>query len=208
MIARLVEDVYAIARGRVQVWLLRRAISQTKSLRYDQLVAKYARLRRAHDRQQRAVRDLGDHLQRRDEKIKRLRDEYSALQARQTESKEAIIRSERLAMFKRLQVLLTQLPSLRAAEAQGTQLSGRDVLSVLYPLDEMLRDVGFEVIGGAVGAEVPYNPLHHNPVGRGARSVAPEDLVRVRYVGYVYDGEIVSKAEVTLVSHKEPASSN
>jgi molecular chaperone GrpE (heat shock protein) len=208
MIARLVESVAAIVSGRLQVWRLRRELFRTKSLRYDQLAARYAGLLRAQERQKRVARDLYDQLQRRDEKIKRLRDEYTALQARQIESREDIVRDERLAMFRRLQVLVTQIPSLRAAQDQGAQLSGSEVLSMLYPLEEMLRDVGFEAIGGEVGAEVPYDPLCHKPVGRGARSVTPEDIVRVRYVGYAYDGAVVSKAEVTLVSHKEPTSSH
>jgi molecular chaperone GrpE (heat shock protein) len=204
MIARL----YAIIRGRIQVWQLRRELFRAKSLHYDQLAARYAGLLRAQERQQRAAHDLSEHLRRRDEKIKRLRDEYAALQARQVESRESVVRDERLAVFKRLQALVTQIPSLRAAQDRGDQLSGRDILSMLHPLEEMLRDVGFEVIGGEVGTEVPYNPLCHKPVGRGARSVTPEDIVRVRYVGYTYEGEIVSKAEVTLVSRKEPATSN
>jgi molecular chaperone GrpE (heat shock protein) len=205
MIARLVEDVYSIIVGRIQVWQLWREVSRTKAMHYDRLAAKYAELLRAYDRQGRAMRDLTDQLQRRDEKIKRMREEYAGLQARQVGSKEDIVRDERLAMFKRLQALVTQLPSLRATGEQGRPPSGQDVLNMLHPLDEMLRDVGFEVIGGAVGEELPYDPLHHKPVGRGARSVAPGDVVRVRFVGYAYQGEVVSKAEVTLVSQKQPS---
>jgi molecular chaperone GrpE (heat shock protein) len=204
MIARLVESVYSIIVGRIRLWQLRREVSRTKALRFDWLAAKYAELLRAYDRQGRAMRDLTEQLQRRDEKIKRMREEYAGLQARQVESRETVIRDERLAMFKRLQALVTQLPSLRAAGDQGTPPSGQDVLNMLHPLDEMLRDEGFEVIGGEVGEELPYDPLRHKPVGRGARSVAPGDVVRVRFVGYAYQGEIVSKAEVTLVSQTQP----
>jgi molecular chaperone GrpE (heat shock protein) len=204
MIARLVEDVYSIIAGRIQVWQLRREVVRAKSMGYDRLAAKYAELLRVYGRQKQAVRDLTEQLQRRDEKIKRMRDEYAGLKARQVGSKEDIVRDERLAMFKRLQALVTQLPSLRAAGEQGTPPSGQDVLNMLYPLDEMLRDVGFEVIGGEVGEELPYDPLRHKPVGRGARSVTPGDVVRVRFVGYAYQGEIVSKAEVTLVSQQQP----
>jgi molecular chaperone GrpE (heat shock protein) len=204
MIARLVESVYSIIFGRIQVWQLRREVSRTKATRYDWLAAKYAELVRVHDRQRQTIRDLTNKLQRRDEKIKRMRDEYAGLQARHAGSTEDIVRYERLAMFKRLQALVTQLPSLRAASEQGTPPSGQDVLNMLHPLDEMLCDVGFDVIGGEVGEELPYDPLCHKPVGRGARSVAPGDVVRVRFVGYAYQGEIVSKAEVTLVSQKQP----
>lgn len=205
MLEEFLAGLVQLLRDRVAVFRLQREIDRLKLRNYDLLVDNLHGLRRALGTQRRAADELAAQLEQRSAQISELRKEYAALEARQNHMGASSVRDERLALFKRLQPVATQLPTLRAALADGANLSPRDVLDLLTPLDEMLRDLGFEQIGEA-GTEVPYDPRKHRAVGRGARSIAPEAPVRVRYVGYVYDGEIVCKAEVTLAQQSEAIS--
>jgi molecular chaperone GrpE (heat shock protein) len=179
--------------------MIRRFLTRLRD--YD-LVADNARgLRRALDTQNRAVEDLHRQLEARDAQIERVRDEYAALEKRHADVEAASVDAERVALFKRLQPIATQLPTLRAALDEGADVSGRDVVDLLSPLEEALRDLGFVHIGEA-GKQVAYDPKRHKAVGRGADSLESGDLVRVRYVGYLYGGKVVCKAEVTPVKQE------
>jgi molecular chaperone GrpE (heat shock protein) len=165
---------------------------------YDLLEDNARGLRRALETQERVGEDLRAQLEERDTRIEKLRGEYAALQERQAQRGEESAHAERLALFKRLRPIATQLPTLRAAINDGADITAHDVIDLLSPLDQTLHDLGFEVIGEA-GAQVSYDPQRHKAVGREAHSVAPGDTVRVRYVGYLYDDKVVCKAEVTQV---------
>lgn len=197
-IEQLVLDLTQIARDWLTSIRLRREINRLKAQNFDLLADNVRGLRRVLDTNQRVQQDLFTQIKERDAQIARLRQEYTALEERLARTAEETAQAERLALFRRLQPIVTQLPAMQAAVAQGADISTRDVLDLLAPLDEMLRDLGFEVIGQA-GEEVNYDPQRHNPVGRGARSVTPDDRVRVRYVGYLYQGRVICKAQVTRV---------
>ena len=194
MISRLwrsLREWLAIRRLRVEV-------TRWKARNYDLCAETVQGLRRALDTQQRAQDDLRRQLAARDEQIERLRAEYAALEARLHRAEAESAQTGRLALFRDLQPVLVQLPTMRAAVAQGADLTARDVLDMLAPLDQLIADLGFECIGEA-GGETSYDPRLHRVVGRGADEVAAGDRVRVRYVGYRLGGEIVAKAEVTRV---------
>ncbi len=197
-VRHLVVAFLQLARDRVAIWRLRREIERLKLREYDLMVENMRGLRRALETQQRAQQDLARQIDARDAQIAKLREEYTALEARLSQSSLEAMRGERLVLFKRIQSVVTQLPTLRAAVEAGADLSARDVLDLMAPLSQALSDLGFEVIGEA-GAEVRYDPRHHSAVGRGARSVAPDDRVRIRYVGFLYNGDVVCKAQVTRV---------
>ena len=205
VIGKLLRSVFHALRDRLAILRLRQEVNRLRLAHYDRLVDSVRGLRRVIETQKRAIEDLHRQLEARDASIEKLRAEYAALQARRGESRSDIIRAERLAVFRRMQEVVTQLPTLRAAVEEGADLSARDVLGLLAPLEQVWRDLGFEVIGEA-GQIVPYDPKLHRPVGREARSVNPDDAVRVRYVGYTYNGEIVCKAEVTRVEQEERVS--
>jgi molecular chaperone GrpE (heat shock protein) len=189
---------------RIQVLRLRQKIAQIKLRNYDLLSENVVGLRRALETQQRQVEDLQSQLEQHIAHIESLRGEYSALQLRQAESGSTTANDERLSLFRRLQMIATQLPTMRAALESGADLKAHDVIEMLRPFDQMLMDLGFEQIGDA-GQEADYNPTRHKAVGRGASSINPEDKVRVRYVGYLYQGDVVCKAEVTLLNQPEAA---
>jgi molecular chaperone GrpE (heat shock protein) len=135
-------------------------------------------------------------IEARDKRIEKLQSEYKALQARKSSDVQASTDDERLALFKKLEPLATQLPTLHQSVKEGAEVSAGDVLELLAPLDELLADLGFTQIGEA-GAESSFDPTHHRAVGKGARSVKPGDRVATRYVGYLHEDKVVVKAQVT-----------
>lgn len=194
-----------VLRDRLAIMGLRRELNRLKLRHYDQVVDNLHGLRRALETQQRAVDELNRQIVEREGQIAKLREEYSSLEARLVSTGNTLVQEERLALFRRLQAIATQFPTLRAALADGADISARDIVELLKPLDEALRDLGFEMIGEA-GAEVPYDPRRHRLVGRGAKSGTIEMRVRIRYVGYTYGEDIVCKAEVTLAQQSEAIS--
>lgn len=153
-------------------------------------------LRRALATQQRAVEDLRQQVEERDRQAERMRAEYAALEMRLQQAKAEGAQAAQLEWFRQLQPVLVHLPTLRAAAGQGADITARDVLGLLAPLDELLDDHGFVRIGEA-GAEISFAPRLHRPVGQGAANIQPGETVRVRYVGYCWQEDVLVKAEVT-----------
>ena len=201
-IERLLAKVAQIIRDRVAIIVMSVEISRLKLQNYDRLAQTVEGLRRALDTQKRAADDLHHQLADREAQIKKMQNEYVALQQQRSQSEATSLAAERLDVFKRLQSIAVQLPTLRSAIGDGADIAAQDVLNLLAPFEQMLRDFGFEVIGEA-GSQVDYNPTRHRPVGQGARSVTVNDKVRVRYVGYLYEEQVVCKAEVVRVEQPE-----
>lgn len=176
---------------------LRGEVARWRARSYDECVETVRGLRRVLATQERVGGDLRRQLAARDVQIAGLRAEYAALQARLAGAESATAKSERLALFRQLQPVLVQLPTVRAAVESGADLTARDVLELLAPLDQLVADLGLACIGEA-GDETAYDARLHRAVGRGAGSAQPGDRVRVRYVGYELDGEVIARAEVTL----------
>lgn len=185
-------------RDRLVVFQLSQEVARAKAAQYDLLSENIVGLRRAIETQQRAADELQAQLAGRDSQIAELRAEYGALEGRQASAQSSSVREERIALFRHLQPIATQLPTLRAAVEVGADLTARDILDLLRPLDQMLGDLGFERIGQA-GEETSFDPRLHRAVGTGAGDVRADAPVRVRYVGYQYGNEVVAKAEVTPI---------
>lgn len=196
--ARLIAE----ARDRLAIRRLRQEIVRIKARNYDLLAENVVGLRRAIDTQKRQVDELERQLVERDTQIVQLRQEYASLGARQSSSESTSQKDARLDIFRRLQGIATHLPTMRAALQEGADLRAQDVMDVLRPLDQMLADLGFEMIGEA-GHETVYDPTRHRAVGQGAANISAQDPVRVRYVGYLYGGEVICKAEVTPIKQAE-----
>ncbi|MGF1505332.1 MAG: hypothetical protein ACFB51_09450 [Anaerolineae bacterium] len=186
----------------IRILQLRQKVNTRKAEQYDHLAEPVIGLRRALATQERAADDLRAQTVEREQQIERLREEYAALQSRGSETAAESERAQNLAFFRTIQPVVTQLPTIRAAVESGADISAKDVLDLLAPLDEALQSLGFERIGEA-GQELPSNPKRHRAVGRGSHSIAPDDPVRVRYVGYLYQAEVVCKAQVTRVQTAE-----
>lgn len=198
----LASSLAELFRDRLALVRLRGQITRLKAQNYDLLAENVLGLRRALETQQRQVEELQRQLDDRDQQNLGLRAEYAALENRRSTEGSVSVRDERLMIFHSLQGILTQIPTMRVAIEEGADLRAQDLFDVLRPLDQLFRDLGFEQIGEA-GKEIRFDPTRHKPVGRGAQSIGPDDCVRVRYVGYLFEGEIACKAEVTLVDKKE-----
>jgi molecular chaperone GrpE (heat shock protein) len=184
---------------------LRYLVRREKAVRYDQLSDNIVGLRQVIDTQDRVLEDLMQQLSARDTEIATLREEYARLVADQALRTAASNKSDRLAFFARVKPLAIQLPTIRAAMESGAELSTQNVLDVLAPFEEILCELGFEPIGRA-GEICVYDPQRHKAVGQAAQAMTTEQPVRVRYVGYSYEGEVVEKAEVARIAKSEPVS--
>lgn len=178
---------------------LRREVTRWRARSYEDCVETVQGLRRAMETQRRVQGDLRQQLAVRDVQAANLRAEYAALQNHLASAESATAKTERLALFRQLQPVLVQLPTMRAAVESGADLTARDVLELLAPLDQLVEDLGLACIGEA-GQETTYDPRLHRAVGRGAGSTQPGDRVGVRYVGFGLDGEVIAKAEVTRLA--------
>ena len=189
--AVVVEDALAIAQLNLEV-------GYHKLADYDRLARSVTGLRNVVATLERNADDLSAQIERRDKRIAKLENEYQALKAREGSDMQASASDQRLTLYKKVQPLATQLPTLRQSIEEGSEVSVDDVIALLAPLNEALADMGFEAIGKP-GGETKFDPTHHRAVGKGARSVAPGDRVKVRYVGYRHEDKVVTKAQVTAI---------
>jgi hypothetical protein len=86
-----------------------------------------------------------------------------------------------------------QLPTAAAAATENPELSAVNLLPLLAPVSELLKNWGIETIA-AVGEEVPYNPQWHELMEGAAE---PGNSVKVRYIGYRQGEKLLYRARVS-----------
>jgi transcriptional regulator with XRE-family HTH domain len=118
------------------------------------------------------------------------REEYDRLARRLAEAEVAQAELWNRRFFTALETFLVQWPTVRAAAERNPDLSATTVLDLLLPLEEFLREAGFEAIGSP-GDQTHFDPTVHQGVG-----LVPGQPVRVRTVGYRYRGELLVRARV------------
>lgn len=123
-----------------------------------------------------------------------LRRAYAALEQDVAARIEASTDDQKRLLYQLLEPLLTQLPVVRRAIAQGLPVEAADVVALLAPLDEALARLGITPIG-EVGADVAFDPALHQ-----ANGTAPEagTAVTVKHVGYKLDTRLLRKARVAI----------
>lgn len=198
----LVKMARNILRDRMEIIRLRYRIFYLKIFTYDQIVSSNRALRAALATMDQEIDDVRTQLANRDTTIEDLKTEFAQLSEQKSRAEAVGREIERLTWFKRLQEPATQLPSVRAALDGGAPLTASDVMGLMRPLLEVLEDLGFEQIGRA-GSQASYDPTRHHAVGRGAKTLNPDDNVRVRYIGYLFQGKVLAKAEVTRADSEE-----
>jgi molecular chaperone GrpE (heat shock protein) len=82
-------------------------------------------------------------------------------------------------------------------EVEGKPVQTKDVLAVARRLARVLEDEGL-TLEGNVGATVPFDPNHHEPLG-GDTALTSGQAIVVRFVGAAYRGKILRKAGVEKV---------
>lgn len=169
---------------------------------YDLLESNISGLRNALETQQRALDDAHQRLTANEEKARKLQQEYAQLQGKATQAASNDNEALLIDLFRRLQPVAVQLPTVRASIGGGAQVSGRDVLGLVAPIEAMLRDLGFETIG-EVNQNVSFDPRLHQSTGQ--QSPSHGETVRVRYVGYRFKDQILCRAEVARDIQTETA---
>jgi len=118
------------------------------------------------------------------------REEYDRLARRLAEAEVAQAELWNRRFFAALETFLVQWPTVRAAAERNPDLSATTVLDLLLPLEEFLREAGFEAIG------TPGDQTHFDPTVHQGAGLVPGQPVRVRTVGYRYRGELLVRARV------------
>lgn len=99
----------------------------------------------------------------------------------------------RAATFERLQTLLSNYPSINKMVELKPELPAKDLISVFAPLDNLLKEWGYETIG-TPWEQVTYNPQIHQP---DASDIVEGELVYIHFVGYQHQGKILFPAKVS-----------
>ena len=124
-----------------------------------------------------------------------LQQEYDRLQQQLVQQRQTLWQEFQQASVQTLESLLLQLPTAAYAAQQNPQAPAIKLLPLLRPLDRLLADWGIESIA-AVGAEIPYDPQHHQLMAGTAQA---SDQVRVRYTGYRQGDRLLYRAKVSPI---------
>jgi molecular chaperone GrpE (heat shock protein)/DNA-binding Xre family transcriptional regulator len=125
-----------------------------------------------------------------------LQQEYQRLQTQLDQQRQALQQEFQQASLQILESWLLQFPTAAYAAQQNPQAPAVKLLPLMRPIEQLLRTWGIEPIA-TVGAELPYDPQHHQLMDGGAQ---PGDRVRVRYVGYRQSGKLLYRAKVSPVA--------
>lgn len=129
--------------------------------------------------------------------VAELRQAYVLLEQAGATHVEQARQDMRLALYQVLEPLLTQLPLVRHATAEGREVAAADVLALLGPLDRAVAELGLVAIG-QVGDSVAFDPQVHQ-VARGAMP-DPGEPTTVRHVGYRLGEQILRRARVSRLT--------
>jgi DNA-binding Xre family transcriptional regulator len=98
-----------------------------------------------------------------------------------------------------LQILepwLLQWSAAAYAAQTNPQLTGIKLLPLLRPIETLLDQWGVTAIGD-VGEELAYDPMRHQPMN--SEDLAVGTIVRIRFSGYGYQGQVLHRAKVVRV---------
>ncbi len=127
--------------------------------------------------------------------IKSLKQEYQRLEKQLEFQKEDLEKQFQKNSIQTLESWLLQWPAAATAAKNNPQLSAAKLLPLVKPIEKLLALWGVEPIG-SVGAELAYDPQYHQLMEGKAN---PGDLVKIRYLGYLYRGDLLYRAKVSLV---------
>ena len=127
--------------------------------------------------------------------IATLREEYQRLQQKLEQQKLELRSQFERETIQQLESLLLQLPSASHAAQLNPQMSAKNILPLLRPLDVLLQKWGITAIG-SVGQEVAYD-LHKHQLMEGSIEIEEGDIAIVRYVGYMQGEKLLYRARVS-----------
>ena len=124
------------------------------------------------------------------------RSEYRNLQQQMSRQQETLLAEFQEASLETIESWLLQWPTAAAAVRQNPQLPAPRLLSLVEPVEELVKQWQIETIA-AVGEQLPYDPQYHQLMKGIAEPGTP---VKVRYVGYKQKDKLLYKAKVSPVS--------
>lgn len=124
------------------------------------------------------------------------RQEYQQLQQAMTQQQATLAAKFQQESLEIIESWLLQWPTATAAVQQNPQLPATRLLSLVEPVEQLLKEWNVETIA-TVGEEIPYDPQYHELMKGSAQ---PGELVKVRYVGYQQQDKLLYKAKVSPVS--------
>lgn len=130
-----------------------------------------------------------------DAKVLALQTEYQRLEVQLKEQHKALEQTFQEAVLQALESLLLQWPTAAYAAQQNPELPAVRILPLLRPLEQLLQSWGVEAIG-SVGEDTTYDPQWHQPW---EGTIAVQDRVRVRSVGYRRGEQLLYRAKVSPV---------
>jgi molecular chaperone GrpE len=134
--------------------------------------------------------DLAD----RDDQMQRLRDEFGRERQQKETAISSSVSSEIEQFSKKLAPLLSQLETMRSLHEQGRDIKIEDLLKLLGKMEKVVLSSGLEPIG-TVGERSRFDSHLHQRMSGG--DVSDGDPVRVRFVGYRFKDNILTKAMVS-----------
>jgi DNA-binding Xre family transcriptional regulator/molecular chaperone GrpE (heat shock protein) len=126
-----------------------------------------------------------------------LKQEYQKLQQQLENQRETLKQEFQKSSLQILESWLLQWPTAAYAAGQNQQLPAVRLLPLLRPVEQLMQEWGVEAIA-SVGSEIPYDPQWHQLMDG---TVAPGELVKVRYVGYRSAGKLLHRAKVSPISN-------
>ncbi|BAZ13803.1 hypothetical protein NIES4071_56430 [Calothrix sp. NIES-4071] len=136
---------------------------------------------------------LKNQAQQLEEKVDTLYKEGLRLHEEMQQQKAEMTEVFRESTFAQLQSLLTNYPSIHQMVGAKPELPAKNLLSMFAPLDNLLKEWGYEQIGKA-WEQVVYDPQVHQP---DSSDIAEGEQVYIRFVGYQHQGKILCPAKVS-----------
>ncbi|WP_421654777.1 hypothetical protein [Leptothermofonsia sp. ETS-13] len=122
-------------------------------------------------------------------------EEYTHLQ-QELQHQQAILANElHQATFKQLQSLLVSYPTAMKIAHARPHLPAKSLAVMFTPLENLLKDWGYETIG-PIWSKVVYDPHLHQP---DTTDIQPGDWVYIRFVGYRQGETVLCPAKVSRI---------
>lgn len=125
--------------------------------------------------------------------IAELRQQCLRLREELQQQKTQLTTDFRNATFEQLQTLLTNYPAARKMAEAKPDLPAKNLSALFTPLENLLKNWDFEMIGSA-WEQVAYNPQLHQP---DVEDITEGELVYIRFVGYRNGERILTPAKVS-----------
>lgn len=127
--------------------------------------------------------------------LQQLHHEYQRLQSQLAQQRDQLQQEFQQACLQILESWLLQFPTAAYAAQQNPELPAVRLLPLMRPIEQLLKTWQVEILA-PVGAELPYNPQHHQLMEGNA---AAGETVKIRYAGYLQGDRLLYRAKVIPV---------